>query len=164
MEHSSEVKPQNVGQQVVDEHLRNLRRLLPDERVAAWSEQRYAEARAAHARQRSIDNELRQAEVSRQKKELKLRMNKQKVLLKEQIEREAKEKREQERIAKLERQRMAAMSEAYHPNGIPPPPPLPFSTMPDFCVWIEQHNSQPVVYYDFARPGDARVEFKPRNL
>lgn len=164
MEHSSEVKPQNVGQQVVDEHLRNLRRLLPDERVAAWSEQRYAEARAAHARQRSIDNELRQAEVSRQKKELKLRMNKQKVLLKEQIEREAKEKREQERIAKLERQRMAAMSEAYHPGGIPPPPPLPFSTMPDLCVWIEQHSSQPVVYYDFARPGDARVEFKPRNL
>lgn len=159
----SEASPQNVGQQVVDEHLRNLRHHLPDERVSAWSEQRFAEARALQARQRAIDNELRQAEVSRQKKELKLRMNKQKVLFKEQIEREAKERREQERLAKLEREKMALLSEAYIPNSVPPPPPLPFSVMPDLCVWIEQHNSQPIVYYDFARPGDARVIFKPRK-
>ncbi len=166
----SEASPQNVGQQVVDEHLRNLRHHLPDERVSAWSEQRFAEARAfghvpksLEARQRSIDNEIRQAEISRQRKELKLRMSKQKVLFKEQIEREAKERREQERLAKLERERMALLSEAYTQNGVPPPPPLPFSVMPDLCVWIEQHNSQPIVYYDFARPGDARVVFKPRK-
>lgn len=161
---SSGVESPNVGQQVVDEHLRNLRHFLPDERTAAWSEHRYAEARALHGRQRSIENERRQAEVSRSKKELKLRMNRQKVLIKEQIEREDKERRAQDRIAQLERQRLAERSAQYVANSIPPPPPLPLNTMPDLCVWYEQHNAAPVVYYDFARPGDARVVFKARPL
>lgn len=166
---SSGASAPNVGQQVVDEHLRNLRHYVPDERVDAWSQQRYeaarrdAEARVLRGRLRAEANERRQAEISRDLKEKKLFLSRQKILFKEQKEREAKERRAAERTAQLERIHSAEMSERYIPNSVPPPPPLPFNTMPDICVWFEQHSTGPVVYYDFARTEDARVMFRPRK-
>lgn len=144
----------DVGQQVVDEHLRNLRHFLPDERVAAWSQARYDEARVLEGRRRALENERRQKEVSLQKKELKRRMNQQKVIFKEQIEREAKE------------QRVAAKTaySGFMPDSVPAPPPMPHSVPPPLVVYVEHTDiGQPRVYYDFASSNDVgTVLFKRR--